>query len=76
MKKQTIVIKKQNKMYGGYEYVEFSTESKEYAVGNSAAHVGHGYPLLQIEVATQKELAKQISSLQIEGYTEISSFAG
>lgn len=74
MEKQTIVIKKQNNMYGGYQYVEFSTESKEYTSGNSSAHVGHGNSLLQIEVPTLKELTKQMDSLSIQGYTKIESF--
>lgn len=76
MKKQTIVIKKQNKMYGGYSYLEFSNESKEFTVGSSSAHVGHGDYLLQIEVPTYKEIEKQKEFLIYYGYTEISSFAG
>lgn len=74
MKTQTIILKKQNKMYGGYEYLEFSTEDKKFTVGNSSAHIGHGDYILSIEVATKKELKEKTEQLIRQGYEEIETF--
>lgn len=75
MPKKTIVIRKFNKMYGGYEYLEFSTDTKEFTTGNSSAHVGHGNVFMYIETTTKKEMNKQLETLKYDNYKKIDTFA-
>lgn len=73
MRNQTIVIKKQDKMYGGYNFVEFCTATKTLATGSSSAMVGHGNVLISIEASTKKELKDKHQSLIMQGYREVDS---
>lgn len=76
MKNETIIILKVDKMNGGYDYLEFNTETKEYTVGNSGAHRGHGNYLMRIEVNSKRELKEHILKLASLEYKEIETFGG
>lgn len=72
----TIIVYKIDTTYGGYEYLEFDTESMEYALGNSRGHQGHSiHSYMNIEVKTQKELKKQIEAVKASNYRHIDTFA-
>lgn len=73
---ETIVIKKMDKMYGGYDYIEFNQSTMEYADGNSRAHRGHGNVLLYIEVSSKKELRDKEELLIGKGYAYTETFSG
>lgn len=69
-----IIIKKQDKTYGGYDYLEFNQETKEYTTGNSRAHMGHGRDYFMINTNTKKELKEKEEMLVTLGYKEIETF--
>lgn len=71
---ENIIIKKINKTYGGYDYLEFNQETKEYTTGNSRAHMGHGRNYIMITTSTKKELKEKESLLITLGYKEIETF--
>lgn len=71
---ENIIIRKINKTYGGYEYIEFNQETKEYTTGNSSAHMGHGRDYIMITTSTKKELKEKEQQLLTRGYKEISTF--
>ena len=71
---ENIIVKKIDKTYGGYDYLEFNQEKKEYTTGNSQAHMGHGRNYIMITTSTKKELKEKESLLITLGYKEIETF--
>jgi len=64
------IVKKLDKTYGGYEYVEYDAERKVFKSGQTRAHRGHyPAPRLFIEVATLKELDSVEQQLIEQGFT-------
>lgn len=66
------IVKKLDKTYGGYDYVEYDTEKKVYKTGQTRAHRGH-YSLAnstEIEVRTLRELKELKAQLESRGYKE------
>lgn len=71
---RNIIIRRADKMYGGYDYIEFNQETQQFTKGNSRAHMGHGRDYFMINVATKKELKEKEHSLLILGYEQIETF--
>ncbi|WNM50502.1 hypothetical protein Alsa1_CDS0152 [Staphylococcus phage Alsa_1] len=71
---ENIIVKKIDKTYGGYDYLEFNQETREYTTGNSRAHMGHGRDYIMITTSTKKELKEKEQQLLTRGYKEISTF--
>ncbi|WNM50745.1 hypothetical protein Alsa2_CDS0131 [Staphylococcus phage Alsa_2] len=71
---ENIIVKKIDKTYGGYDYLEFNQETREYTTGNSRAHMGHASNNFPITVGTKKELNQRIEMIQLAGYKEIETF--
>lgn len=74
MDNKTIIVKHFIKSKGSYEYVEFSQATKQYTIGDSAAHEGHGDYLTMIKVVNKKELHKVLDSLISNNYQYIETF--
>ena len=72
-----VLIKKIDKTYGGYDYVEIDTINKVYSTGSSRAHQGHGHSYkaggewLDIKVSTNKELKQQVEDIKRQGFKDI-----
>lgn len=73
-KNETVVLKSFSRKTGSYDYLEFSMLDKEFVIGNSGSHEGHGNTLLRIEVKTKRELTEKAIMLNNQGYTEIKTF--
>ena len=71
---KTIIVKHFIKSKGSYEYVEFSQTTKQYTIGDSAAHMGHGDYLMMIEVANKNELHEVLDKLISDNYRHIETF--
>lgn len=68
------ILKKQDKTYGGYDYIEFNTERKCYHTGNTRAHTGHyGGNSIAVEVTTKKELNQIEKELRKMGYEYVNA---
>lgn len=66
-----IVLRRFDKTYGGYDYVEFNQEAKAMQEGNSRSHRGHfSGSSMFVEVATKKELRLAAIKLELEGYED------
>lgn len=65
------LFKKQDKMYGGYDYIELNEMTWKYQRGNTRAHAGH-YNGGRIEafVPTLKELKEVERQAKMQGYTK------
>lgn len=75
-----ILIRRIDKTWGGYDYIEIDTHDKVYSQGNSSGHRGHGYSSktndgtwLNVNVTTLKELKNIISDLENQNFTKINS---
>ena len=68
-----VLLKKHNKTYGGYTYVEIATALKIYAQGDSRAHRGHAVgPKIETWVSKGKDLKDAVEDLP-EAYVEVDS---
>lgn len=74
MDNKTIIIKHFSKSKGSYDYVEFCQTTKQYTIGDSAAHLGHGDYLTMIKVVNKKELHKVLDNLISNNYQHIETF--
>lgn len=74
MDNKTIIVKHFIKSKGPYEYVEFSQTTKQYTIGDSAAHLGHGDYLIMIEVPNRKALHEVMNRLISDNYRHIETF--
>lgn len=74
MDNKTIIVKHFIKSKGSYEYVEFSQATKEYTIGDSAAHLGHGDYLIMIEVSNRKALHEVMNRVISDNYRHIDTF--
>jgi len=65
------IVKKQDKTYGGYDYVEYDSARKVYKTGQTRAHRGHYSPSnsVTIELRTLKELKAVEQDLIAQGFT-------
>lgn len=71
---KTIIVKHFIKSKGSYEYVEFSQTTKQYTIGDSAAHMGHGDYLMMIKVSNKNELHEVLDKLISDNYRHIETF--
>lgn len=74
MDNKTIIIKHFSKSKGSYDYVEFCQTTKQYTIGDSSAHLGHGDYLTMIKVVNKKELHKVLDNLISNNYQHIETF--
>ena len=74
MDNKTIIVKHFIKSKGSYEYVEFCQTTKQYTIGDSAAHLGHGDYLMMIKVANKKALHEVLDKLISDNYRNIETF--
>lgn len=74
-----ILVKKRDKTYGGYDYLEVDTENKVYSTGCTRGHAGHGfrhkagYEHMEIPVNTNRALNDQIETIANQGYNKVDS---
>lgn len=68
-----ILVKKIDKTYGGYTYIEFNPITKLYAKGNSRSHSGHGHVSVEIYVTTNTALTNALKDLEREDYTKVNN---
>ncbi len=68
---RTVILKRIDKTFGGYDFVEFNQANKMYSIGNSRAMEGHGYSLFETVVTSKKELDKIIRQLESNNYEKV-----
>lgn len=74
--KVTVVVKHKNSKSYGTDFLEFSTEHKQFVIGNTAAFDGHGNVAVEMKVKDRDELQSAIYELESKGYEEIDTFSG
>jgi len=63
------IVKRTDKTYGGYDYIEYNEAAKRYHTGNSRAHTGHYVgDSITINVATAKDLKEIQKQLVLLGF--------
>ena len=71
-KKMNIIIRKLDKTYGGYDYVEIDNENKCFKEGQTRAHKGFwDNNALTIDVRTNKDLRYVIDQLLGKAYDHV-----
>src|SRR5690625_1345033 len=71
-KTMNIIVKKLNKTYDGYDYVEIDNENKCFKEGQTRAHKGFWYNnALTIDVRTNKDLRYVIDQLLRKAYDHV-----
>lgn len=70
---QTTVLKK-NSTNGGYDFIEYSTETRQFVTGNTGSYQGHSSYKFKIDVASKKVIKEMEKELRSLGYQEIEKF--